>query len=110
MNINPGELNKRIKIVKLEGMENENGFQEGQQEIIVRKTYAKVTRTSIKEIMNAGQEASETKCRFLVRYTPKEITREMFVVYRGTYYQIEYVNNYGDSDKYVEIMTAAGMA
>lgn len=108
MNINPGELNKRIEIVFFDDTEkNKNGFPE-RKETVVRSTYAKVTRTKISEIMKAGREINVTKCRFLVRYSKKEITHGMFVKYQGKYYQIEYVNNYGDSNEYIEIMTEGG--
>lgn len=109
MNVNPGELNKKIQIVKFEVEKDEDGFEKEKKPVIIRKTRAKVTRTSIKEAVNAGREANEIKCRFLVRYTPQEITRDMFVLYQDTYYQIEYANNYGDSNEYIEIMTAAGV-
>lgn len=108
MNVNPGELNKRIEIVTFEDPEkNKRGFSE-RKEIVVRKTYAKVTRTKISELMKAEREINVTKCRFLVRYSKKEIAHGMFVKYQGKYYKIEYVNNYGDSNEYIEIMTEGG--
>ena len=109
MNVNPGELNKKIQIIKFITEKDEDGFDTEKKPLIVRSTYAKVTRTSIKEGVVAGREANEMKCRFLVRYTPTEISRDMFVLYKGIYYQIEYTNNYGDSNEYIEIMTAAGV-
>lgn len=109
MNVNPGELNKKIQIIKFIEEKNENGFVKEKKPLVVRSTRAKVTRTSIKEGAVAGREATEMKCRFLVRYTPTEISRDMFVLYKGTYYEIEYTNNYGDSNEYIEIMTAAGV-
>ena len=108
MNVNPGELDKKIKIVFFDAAEkNRNGFSE-RKETVVRNTYAKVTRTKISEIIKAGREINVTKCRFLMRYSKREITRGMFVKYQGKYYQIEYVNNYGDSNEYIEIMTEGG--
>lgn len=109
MNVNPGELNKKIQIVKFVEEKDEEGFVKEKKPLVVRSTRAKVTRTSIKEGVIAGREANEMKCRFLVRYTPTEIGRDMFVLYKGAYYQIEYANNYEDSNEYIEIMTAAGV-
>ena len=106
MNVNPGELKKKIQIVRFVEEEDECGFAKEKKTVIIRKTRAKVTRTSIKEAETAGREVNEIKCRFLVRYTPTEITRDMFVLYKDNYYQIEYANNYGDSNEYIEIMTA----
>ena len=59
-------------------------------------------------MLKSSTEINLERCRFLIRYTPKEITNDMFVLYRGKYYQIEYANNYGDSDEYIEIMATAG--
>ncbi len=110
MNINPGELNKRIQIVNVKKTNFKDGFAAGKENEVIRDTWAKVTRVSVSEVMKAEREINVTKCRFLIRYSPVEITHFMFVLYAGTYYQIEYVNNYGDSDEYVEIMATAGEA
>ncbi len=108
MNVNPGELNKRIKIVDFIEEKDKNGFATAKKEVIVRNTWAKVTRISASEVMKAEREIILTRCRFLVRYSPRQITHSMFVFYAGVYYQIEYVNNYGDSNEYIEIMATAG--
>ena len=107
MNVNPGELNKKIKIVDFDGEKDKDGFID-KQERVVRESWAKVTRVNVKEVLKASTEMNLERCRFLIRYTQKEITRDMFVLYNGTYYQIEYINNYGDSNEYVEIMATAG--
>lgn len=108
MVVNPGELNKWIKIVDIEVPEDD--FEIEKEVKLVRETWAKVTRVSVTEVMKAGREIEVERCRFLVRYTPKEITHSMFILYAGTYYQIEYVNNYRDSNEYIEIMAVAGGA
>lgn len=108
MNINPGELNKKIQIVKITGEENESGFCENQIETLIREPFAKITKTNVSTIMKAGQEINISRRRFLVRYSKKNIERGMFVKYKGKYYRIEYTNNYGDSNEYIEIMTEAG--
>lgn len=109
MNVNPGELNKKIKIVMIENVKSAAGFKEDKKETVVREPYAKVTKTSIKEALRDGSEMAITKCRFLVRYTDVEITNKMFVKYNGLYYHIEYVNDYGDGHEYIEIMTGTGV-
>ena len=108
MNVNPGELNKKIKIVKFETEKDADGFDSKKSEIIIREPWAKVTRISATSIMNSATEIKLDRCRFLVRYTPAEITNDMFVIYKGSYYKIEYANNYGDSNEYIEIMAEAG--
>ncbi len=108
MNVNPGELNKKIKIVSFTSGTDEDGFPTEKEENLVRETWAKITRMSVSEVMRASTELNLVRMRFLVRYTPVEITRDMFVCYAGKYYQIEYVNNYQDSNEYVEIMASMG--
>ena len=105
MNINPGELNKKIQIMLEENTgQDEDGFPTNTEKV-VRSCHAKVSYTSGKEIIQAGSEFSQAKKRFLVRYTPKEITTAMFVRYAGKDHNIVYVNPYGDSKEYLEIYT-----
>lgn len=105
MHVNPGELNKKIRIIKKEEMQNENGFPVAADHI-VRTCWAKYSNTSGTEILKAGTEFSSAKARFLVRYNPIEIDTDMFVRYAGKDYNIEYVNPYGDSKEYIEIWTS----
>lgn len=109
MNVNPGELNKKIEIVLIKKEKSNAGFQQNKEEKVIRKPYAKVTRTSIKEALRDGSEMAVAKCRFLIRYADVPITNKMFVKYNGLYYHIEYVNDYGDSHEYIEIMTGTGV-
>lgn len=108
MNVNPGELNKKIKIVMIEKTKDKDGFDAEKVERVIREPWAKVTRVSVSAVMNSSTEIKLERCRFLVRYTPAEITNKMFVVYKSKYYKIEYANNYGDSNEYIEIMGTLG--
>lgn len=107
MNINPGELNKKIRIMKTEitGYDKD-GFPK-RKESLVRACYAKVTYTSGTEIIRADAEFTDAKMRFLVRHTETEINTSMFVRYKGHDHGIVYVNPYGDSKKYMELWTEA---
>lgn len=109
MNVNPGELNKKIEIVLIEKNKNVSGFKEEKKETVVRKPYAKVTKPSIRETLLSGSEMAVVKCRFLVRYTDVQITNKMFIKYKGLYHHIEYVNDYEDAHEYIEIMTETGV-
>lgn len=105
MYINPGELNKKIQIIKKEEKQNENGFPMSEARV-VRSCYARYSNTSGTEILKAGTEFSSAKARFLVRYSPTEIDTDMFVRYAGKDYNIEYINPYGDGREYIEIWTS----
>ncbi|RDU22762.1 phage head closure protein [Anaerosacchariphilus polymeriproducens] len=102
MNVNAGELNKRIKIIKTTITQNPNGFEEVTKET-VRECWAKFNRTSGTEMFKSNADFGEVKTRFLVRYSSVEITRKMLVEYAGKTYNIAYVNNYEDSNEYIEI-------
>lgn len=102
MNVNPGELNKKIVISKLTKTTNENGFATTAKAKVL-ESWASFSRTSGTELIKANADFSIIKARFLIRYTKKDIDRKMVVTYAGTDYQIEYVNNYQDSNEYMEI-------
>lgn len=107
MNVNPGELNRKIQIVQKKEIQDqdEDGFPILKDEV-VRTCWARYSNTSGSEILKAGTEFSSAKARFLVRYSPTEINTDMFVRYMGKDYNIEYINPYGDSKEYMEIWTS----
>lgn len=104
MNVNPGELNKRIQILKCKASINQNGIQQTEW-IPVRDCWAKFTKTSGTELVKANAEFSEEKARFLIRYSPVLIDTSMIVRYAGDDYDIKYTNPYGDSHEYLELWT-----
>ena len=69
MVINPGNFDKRIKIIKYEIKKDADGFEE-KIENVVSITWAQVTNISGTEILRSNSDFSEVKTRFLMR-TPK---------------------------------------
>lgn len=104
MNINPGKLDKKIQIIKIQEKQDKDGFP-ALSESVVRECFAKYSKTSGSEIIKSGTEFSDARARFLVRHSPIEIDTDMFVRYAGKDYNIEYINTYGDSREYTEIWT-----
>ena len=105
MNVNAGELNQRIQIIRYAEERNGAGYLAPAKEPeVVHSCWAKFSRTSGTEAFKAGADFSEIKARFLIRYTRRPIDRKMFVRYRGSDYEIEYINDYGDSHEYMELM------
>lgn len=102
MNINPGELDKKIQIIRKKEEINENGFPVLTDKV-VRSCFARYTTTSGSEMIKAGTEFSKAKARFLIRYGQIPVDTDMIVRYAGRDYNIEYVNAYGDSREYMEI-------
>lgn len=101
-NINVGELNKKIGIYSRDTTEDADGY-ETPTETLVRSCWAKFSRTSGTEMFKANADFTETKVRFLIRYTKKPIDRKMFVRYAGTDYEITFINDYEDSHQYIEL-------
>lgn len=108
-NFDPGELNKWIVIIKYEqfGEKDEEGFDSDESErVVIRGCWAKVSDESGTTSIKSGTEFSEAKRRFLIRYTPTEITTDMLVEYSGkTYSIVRPPNTYGDSGRFIEIWT-----
>ena len=106
MYVDPGDLNKRIEIIrKMTGRSYDDQGHPITQEKVVRSCWAKVTSTSGTELIKAGWELADAKKRFLVRWTPVEINASMVVRYAGEDHDIVYVNPYSDDKNYMEIWT-----
>jgi SPP1 family predicted phage head-tail adaptor len=105
MMINPGELNKKIKFVTITSGYDSDGYPVNEEES-QHECWAKVTNTSGSEAIKANAELSEIKTRFLIRYTSKSINRSWVVKFDSGYYDIEYINDYGHSHEYIEILAS----
>lgn len=105
--IDPGELNRRIEILRITGQKDAAGYLVGGPQLAtVRECWAKFTRTSGSEKEKNNADFTEIRVRFLIRTPPKDtvIDRKMLVRYRGNLYEIEYVNDYGDEGQYTELI------
>lgn len=102
MLVNPGALNKRISIVQPTIRADDNGYPV-MLDTVVHTCFAQFSRTSGKEAARENADFGILKCRFLIRYTSKEIDRKMYVRYCDRKYPIVYVNDYGDAHEYIEI-------
>lgn len=95
MLINPGELDRKITIY------TDDEF------TVIRKPWAKVTHISGRELIKEGIETSEATTRFLVRYSKKEVKVGMKILYKNHWYDITYINNYKESNEYLELLTVS---
>lgn len=105
MNINPGEFNKRIKIISIGGTADADGYITPVR-TTVWECYAKFSRTSGTELIKSNADFADVKVRFLMRMPPVAIDRKMIIEYVGVDYEIEYTNDYADSHEYVEIFAS----
>lgn len=99
-----GELNKRISIVTISTVTNDNGFEE-EQEVEYCNCWAKVSNMSGTEVFRSGANYSKVMTRFLVRYRKDKITTtDMKIRFNNKLYNITYVNNYNESNEFVEMI------
>ena len=104
--MNIAKLNKRIEIVKrVGGGVDSEGFDTEEIEELVWACWAQLSETSGSELIKSGAQLSETKKRFLIRFTPIMINTDMLIRYNGEDYDIVLVNTYGDNHEYTEIWT-----
>jgi len=82
MNVNVGELNKRISIIKKIPTTDPDGY-DTSTESIAHSCWAKFSRTSGTEMTKANADFADIKARFLIRYTKAAIDRKMIVRYAG---------------------------
>ena len=102
MQVNAGELNKRIKIVRLTHAEDADGYTTA-TETVLREPWAKFSRASLAEKTERGADAEDVTARFLIRWSATAISRKDLVRYNGEEYEIQSVNDYGDGHTYVEL-------
>lgn len=103
MKVNIGSLNKRISIVRRTVERDADGY-ETVQDNVVHTCWAQFTRKSGAETIRENADFGQTKARFLIRSVRTKIDRKMIVKYAGDEYEIEFVNEYGDSHQFTELM------
>lgn len=104
MDINAGTLDKRVEIVRIATTADADGYTTS-TETVIRRPWAQFRRTSGTELQSQGADLGETKARFLIRSGAVPISRKDRVRYNGAEYEIQYVNDYGDSGEYTELVT-----
>lgn len=102
MNVNPGDLSKRIEIQRFSRERDADGYYT-EDWVTVHRTWAQFSRLSGTEAAERGADFARVQVRFLIRWR-KGIHRKMAVFYRGERYEIEYLNDYGDRHEYLEIL------
>jgi len=101
--INPYELNKRISFYSVSQATTANNVVI-KTRTLVYTCWAKFARTSGTEAIKANADFADIKVRFLIRHTKTPLDRKMVIVYNNNDYEITYMNDYGDANKFVEII------
>lgn len=105
MEIDIGELNKRIEIIDLDFVEDEIG-QDVREEMQLKKVWAKVEQNESKEtVKNLKNEAQEEK-EFTIRYR-KGIKKTMKIRYKEKNYDISSIKNVDERDQFLILRATA---
>ena len=100
--INAGEFNKLITIYQVTEKEDDGGFVEKTEAVILRP-WAKVKTTKGFTLISSNTDFEKAYTNFTIRFPKVEITREMLIRYNGKDYTIEYLNNVDEANVELEI-------
>ena len=100
--INPGRLNKKIKIYKQADSHDDYGEPVNEKKL-VHGCWASVRNKSGKEQFETVTPYAKTITSFLIRYTKKNIDTTMTIEFQDSTYNIIYVDNYNFSNEWIEI-------
>jgi SPP1 family predicted phage head-tail adaptor len=103
MQINPGNLNKKVTIIRYILTKDADGSEVKLEEPVL-DTWAQVSNRSGKSLSSENSDFSSTQTRFLIR-TPKiTIDKDYLIKFRNEIYDIVYVNDYNFDGIYTEIL------
>lgn len=100
--INAGDYNKRITIYQVTEKEDDGGFVEKTETVILRP-WAKVKTTKGFTLISSNTDFEKAYTNFTIRFPKTEITRDMLIRYNGKDYTIEYLNNVDEANVELEI-------
>lgn len=90
--INAGKYNKRISIYQTTVVKDSAGFQSKETSLVLQ-TYANVKTTRGMTLIKNNTDFEKAYTNFTIRYPVTEINRDMWIIFRGKTYTIEYLNN-----------------
>lgn len=100
--INAGAYNKRIVIFKKVEGTDPDGFPISYEEKVL-EPWAKVKTTRGFTLIANDSDFEKAYTNFTIRYPITEITRKMFIKFKGKVYSIEYLNNIDEANVELEI-------
>lgn len=99
---NAGAFNKKIVIFQNSGGIDADGFPiEGETEVLT--TYASVRTTRGMTLIVNDSDFEKAYTNFTIRYPKTEITRDMFIRFKGKTYTINYINNVNEANVNLEM-------
>ena len=106
--INAGDYNKKISIYQIEKMEDDDGFVE-KNEVIILKPFSKVKTTKGYTLIANGSDFEKAYTNFTIRYSKKvediyyNSNRDVYVKYKDKIYTVEYLNNVDEANIELEM-------
>lgn len=101
--MNPGNLNKRIEIYKINGTEQNDYGEILKGKTTIHTCWASVKNKNGKEQFQGNTPFAKTVTSFLIRYTKKTIDTTMEIEFNGDIYNIVYIDNYNFRNQWLEI-------
>ena len=100
--INAGKYNHKIKIFQTTVVEDNQGFQHEETQIVLTP-YASVKTTRGMTIIQSNSDFEKAYTNFTIRFPKTPINRDMMVEFRGKMYTIEYLNNINEENVELEM-------
>ncbi|MHC1749469.1 MAG: phage head closure protein [Cellulosilyticaceae bacterium] len=97
-----GKLNKRITIQRDSQIVNDEGYSVVEWKDITT-IWASIKNLHGTEFFQAQQANSRATCKFTIRYI-QELDTSMRIVYNGSNYNILYIDNIDEANRYLEIL------
>ncbi len=101
--MDPGKLNKRIKIKEPSPKKDSDGFKTKSEPKVIFTTWAAAYPLKGKEFWNAKTTHSKKVMKFICRYR-KGVDEDMIVEYKDVDYEIIDVINVDEANKYLQIL------
>ena len=101
--MNAGKYNKKISIYSVSKSEDKDGYVNETKQVILTP-FACVKTTKGYTLIANNSDFEKAYTNFTIRYPRKtNITRNMYIDYKGKTYTIEYLNNVDEANVELEI-------
>ena len=100
--IDAGKYRHKIQICQTTVVTDADGFQSETTKVILTP-FASIKTTKGMTIIKNNSDFEKALTNFTIRFPKTVITREMFVIYKGKTYEIQYLNNVDEANVELEI-------
>lgn len=101
MKFQPGKLNKRIEIKKLDEVSDGGGGYKNEL-VLIKKVWSNIQPLYGRELYQARQTQADVSHKVTIRFT-KEVNRSHIVSFNGKNYDIQYLINVNEANRFLEL-------